>query len=149
MWIDYAGWHTDVTGPLMVVTQKLSMLAYNLYDGERVRAETKSKKKDPTLLNSQRERAVTELPPLLDYCAYTLCFVNILAGPSMEYSDFMGAVTQTSYEGKDAKTGVAHRRPSLISLAGSSLLKVILAVVCIVIHLKGAAMFRELQHLFT
>ena len=31
---DYGGWHLDFTGPLMIIVQKITLVAYALHDGE-------------------------------------------------------------------------------------------------------------------
>uniref|UniRef100_A0A3P8T9B3 Membrane bound O-acyltransferase domain containing 1 n=1 Tax=Amphiprion percula TaxID=161767 RepID=A0A3P8T9B3_AMPPE len=55
---------TDFSGPLMIVTQKITTLAFQLHDGKNVR------------------------PSLIEYLSYNLNFLSILVGPCSNYKDY-------------------------------------------------------------
>lgn len=76
-YVNYLGWDLDFTGSQMVLTQKLWMMAYNLYDAQHLdqRASKKCEK-----------FALKELPNILEYLGYTFCFSVVLCGPAYEFS---------------------------------------------------------------
>ena len=80
-YINYLGYDLDFTGAQMVITQKLYMIAYNLYDGELLakgKANKAAEKCAPFALN--------KLPSLIEFLGYTFCFSNVLSGPTVEFS---------------------------------------------------------------
>lgn len=78
---DYASYTLDITGPLMVITQKVTSLAYNVHDG-LIRSE---KELTPT----QRHQAVKQMPTLLEYFSFVFHFQALMAGPVIYYRDYM------------------------------------------------------------
>lgn len=104
-YINYMGWDLDFTGSQMVLTQKLYMLAFNLYDGEMLKkgeGDRATKKCAPF--------SVVELPPLLDYLGYCFNFSSLLAGPAFEYYSYAAACNGTHFYNKDGT--VKHKVPS-------------------------------------
>uniref|UniRef100_UPI00398E35B9 lysophospholipid acyltransferase 1-like isoform X1 n=1 Tax=Pristiophorus japonicus TaxID=55135 RepID=UPI00398E35B9 len=75
---------TDFSGPLMIVTQKITSLAFQLHDGLG--------RKDEELTTEQRRLAVSVRPTLLEYCSYHLNFLGILAGPTSSYKDYIAFI---------------------------------------------------------
>ncbi|KAM7537639.1 hypothetical protein Aperf_G00000074600 [Anoplocephala perfoliata] len=73
----------DITAPLMVQTQKLSSIAFNLYDGV-VLASDKELSKE-----SHKSHAIRKHPKLLDFFGYLLCFQNSMVGPFLFFSDYL------------------------------------------------------------
>lgn len=65
----------------MVMTQKVTSLAFNLHDG----LTTSEKELPPT----RRKFAVTSLPTPLEYFSYVLTFPSIMAGPMLFYNEYM------------------------------------------------------------
>ena len=86
-YINYLGWDLDFTSAQMVITMKLYMIAYNLYDGELL-----AKGVDDRAAKKCAEFALKETPSLLAFLGYTFCFSNILCGPATEYSVYLRAV---------------------------------------------------------
>lgn len=85
-YVNYLGWDLDFTGTQMVITQKLYMMAYNLYDGEVLatgKADKASKKCE--------QFALSKLPSLLEFLGYTFCFSNVLSGPATEFTTYRAA----------------------------------------------------------
>ncbi|KAM8977417.1 lysophospholipid acyltransferase 2-like [Pelodytes ibericus] len=70
----------DFTVPLMMLTQKISRVAYEYHDGI-VRSEQ-------SLSPSQRRLAIQSRPSLLTYFSYTLGFLGLLAGPVCSFNDY-------------------------------------------------------------
>ncbi|XP_004696072.2 lysophospholipid acyltransferase 2 isoform X1 [Echinops telfairi] len=78
---DYGQYSADFSGPMMIITQKITSLAYEIHDGMF--------RKDEDLTPSQRDLAVRRMPSLLEYLSYTCNFLGILAGPLCSYKDYI------------------------------------------------------------
>ncbi|XP_038843986.1 lysophospholipid acyltransferase 1-like, partial [Salvelinus namaycush] len=72
---------TDFSGPLMIITQKTTMLAFQMHDGMC--------KKREDLTSAQRLHAVDSKPSLIEYLSYNLNFLSILVGPCSHYKDYI------------------------------------------------------------
>ncbi|XP_043478144.1 lysophospholipid acyltransferase 1-like isoform X2 [Leptopilina heterotoma] len=82
--VKYGSNTLDISGPLMIMTAKVSTLACSLHDGLSRRHED--------LTPMQKKRLVKEKPRLLDYYSFMLSFLTLLAGPVTfydEYQDFI------------------------------------------------------------
>lgn len=82
-YINYLGWDLDFTGCQMVLTQKLYMMAYNLYDGECL-----AKGKDNRAAKKCSEFALKDMPDFFEFLGYTFCFASVLSGPAFEYATY-------------------------------------------------------------
>lgn len=72
---------TDFSGPLMMVTQKITILAFQLHDGMC---------KEPDRLNpDQKLLAIKQKPSLIAYLSYNLNFLSVLVGPCSDYKDYI------------------------------------------------------------
>lgn len=69
----------DITGAQMVLVMKLSAFCWNVADG-RLPADQ--------LSELQRDRALRDLPPLVDFAAYVLFFPSLFAGPAFDYAEY-------------------------------------------------------------
>ncbi|KAH6603414.1 mboat family, partial [Trichoderma cornu-damae] len=69
----------DITGAQMVLIMKLSAFCWNVADGQ-LPAEQ--------LSEFQQNRALRELPSLVDYAAYVLFFPALFAGPAFDYAEY-------------------------------------------------------------
>ncbi|KAG7460613.1 hypothetical protein MATL_G00200500 [Megalops atlanticus] len=78
---DYGMYSSDFTGPMMVITQKITSLAFEIHDGMA--------RKEEQLTPSQRYLAVRRMPSLLEYMSYNCNFMGILAGPTCSYKDYI------------------------------------------------------------
>lgn len=103
-YVNYMGWDLDFTGSQMVLTQKLYMLAFNLYDGEQLKkggGDRATKKCAPFAVNG--------LPSFVDYMGYCFNFSSLLAGPALEYYSYANACNGSHFV--DPKTGKLVRKP--------------------------------------
>uniref|UniRef100_A0A3Q3JC33 Membrane bound O-acyltransferase domain containing 2a n=1 Tax=Monopterus albus TaxID=43700 RepID=A0A3Q3JC33_MONAL len=75
---DYGMYSADFTGPMMVITQKITSLAFEIHDGK----------------TSLKVR----MPSLLEYLSYNCNFMGILAGPTCSYNDYMAFIEGTCYQ---------------------------------------------------
>ncbi len=69
----------DITGAQMVMLMKLSAFCWNVHDGRL---------KQESLTEYQRDRAIIQMPSLLDYAGYVLFFPSLMAGPAFDYNDY-------------------------------------------------------------
>ncbi|KAI6191521.1 hypothetical protein M3Y97_00237200 [Aphelenchoides bicaudatus] len=79
-WYILTSYAIDITGPMMVLTQKVTTMAFSLHDG-RV-------KKVEELTEIQKREALAEVPSVLSYLSYLFCFQTILTGPLCFYADY-------------------------------------------------------------
>lgn len=79
----------DITGAQMVLLMKLSAFCWNIADGQLP---------DDQLSDFQKERALKELPGLLDYTAYVMFFPSLLAGPAFDYVDYQRWIDTTMFD---------------------------------------------------
>jgi hypothetical protein len=95
---NYLGYDLDFTGSQMVLTQKLYMMAYNLYDGECLATN-----KDSRAAKKCQAFAVTKLPSLMEFLGYTFCFSSVLAGPATEYAIYERTISGSLLYTADGK----------------------------------------------
>lgn len=131
-YINYLGWDMDFTGPQMVLTMKLYMLAYNLYDG----AVLKSGKEDRAAKKCANV-AVSDLPGLIEFLGYTFCFSSILAGPAFEYKYYAEACDGSLLY--DTKTGKP--KGKIPSMVWPTLKPFLCSMVCLGIFVVGNGYF--------
>ncbi|XP_020010312.1 lysophospholipid acyltransferase 2 isoform X2 [Castor canadensis] len=103
---DYGQYSADFSGPMMIITQKITSLAYEIHDGMF--------RKDEELTPSQRGLAVRRMPSPLEYVSYTCNFMGILAGPLCSYKDYIifieGKPYHMTQSGANGKEEVHYER---------------------------------------
>lgn len=101
---DYGNYTLDFTGPQMILTQKLSTIAFGLYDGRR-------RKKDEKLVAEQEIRALAEVPSLLEFYGHVFFFASFLAGPNHHFNQYMDMIRGKHNQDKVDRAGfVAYRK---------------------------------------
>lgn len=125
---DYGSYGLDISGPLMVITQKVTSLAFSLHDGLT--------KKENEMTTTQKIYAVYKTPSFLEYFSYTLLFPSLMAGPVIFYNDYIDFIegkcyskVQMSYK----KADVVVNEPSPVRAVCK---KVVLALTCALIFVK-------------
>jgi lysophospholipid acyltransferase 1/2 len=83
---DKSSYALDITGPLMVLTQKVTSLAFSIRDGEEAKKTDNAGSRPPTDL--QKKYTVSEIPDTVTFCGFVFQFQSMLAGPLVLYSDF-------------------------------------------------------------
>ncbi|XP_042317141.1 lysophospholipid acyltransferase 1 isoform X2 [Sceloporus undulatus] len=71
-------------GPLMMATQKITTLAFQIRDGRDKKAEE--------LTKEQNELVLKRKPSLLEYLSYQLNFLTVLAGPCSNFKDYIAFI---------------------------------------------------------
>jgi hypothetical protein len=77
---NFEGWDMDITTYTMLLTCKLSALAFCYRDGEL---------KDSELLPEQIENKVVKLPSAFEIFSYNYFCCGCVVGPFFEYSDYI------------------------------------------------------------
>ena len=111
----------DFRNTQMIITIKLTSLAWNIYDGYQIERISKSisdlvakentNPKQLRVLEQRRKLSVQKLPNLLEYLGYIYCFPTLMVGPAFEYNTYNEAITGEVFQGK---------RKSNVSLVYSS-----------------------------
>lgn len=81
---DYGSYTLDITGPLMVITQKVTSLAYSIHDGIT--------RQENDLTSNQKYHRVCKVPSPLEYFSYVLHFQALMAGPILFYVDYINFI---------------------------------------------------------
>ncbi|CAH1772911.1 unnamed protein product, partial [Owenia fusiformis] len=88
--VDYDATITiEITGPLMISTQKVITVAFTLHDGRD--------KSPDRLSDDQKRHAISKPPTLIEYLGYYFSFQNILCGPLCYYQDYDEFIKGTNY----------------------------------------------------
>ncbi|CAF2769942.1 unnamed protein product [Rotaria sp. Silwood2] len=90
---DYGNYTLDISGPLMINTQKLTALAFAFYDGYRSRQRARRRRPDEddehtALSEDQEKQKITDLPHPIEYLSYIFYFHGICAGPLCFFKDY-------------------------------------------------------------
>uniref|UniRef100_A0A8C0TM73 Membrane bound O-acyltransferase domain containing 1 n=1 Tax=Canis lupus familiaris TaxID=9615 RepID=A0A8C0TM73_CANLF len=75
---------SSIHRPLMIVTQKITTLAFQVHDGLGRRAED--------LSAEQQRLAVKVKPSFLEYLSYLLNFMSVIAGPCNNFKDYIAFI---------------------------------------------------------
>ncbi|KAL5105669.1 hypothetical protein TcWFU_001703 [Taenia crassiceps] len=117
MKFDYGGYSADVSLPLMVLVQRLTLLAANLVDGHEIIAAEKRENDDKNgslhsnghipkdlitlkLTPTQKEYAVLKIPTLVEFFSYCINFQTVLAGPPLAFKDYKVYIEGTEADDK-------------------------------------------------
>lgn len=88
---DYGSYSLDISGPLMVITQKVISLAYSIHDGLT--------RYEYDLTPTQRHQAVRIMPTALEYFSYVFHFQALMAGPVIFYRDYIDFIHGSGLRG--------------------------------------------------
>lgn len=83
---DWMGWKMDATGVQMLMTCKLSLLAYAYQDAEVIK--TDENKVPP----EQKKVLIQKLPNLIEYYSYVCFYPSFSVGPSFEFKEYIDFV---------------------------------------------------------
>lgn len=88
-YFDYGSYTLDITGPLMVITQKVTLLTFSIHDGIA--------RNENELTKSQKFHAIRTLPTALEFFSYVLHFQGLMAGPLVFYKDYIEFIEGTHF----------------------------------------------------
>uniref|UniRef100_A0A7N6A997 Membrane bound O-acyltransferase domain containing 2a n=1 Tax=Anabas testudineus TaxID=64144 RepID=A0A7N6A997_ANATE len=84
---DYGMYSADFTGPMMVITQKITSMVFEIHDG-----------KTCVIVPLTVYLLCVRMPSLLEYLSYNCNFMGILAGPTCSYNDYTAFIEGTCYQ---------------------------------------------------
>lgn len=102
----------DITAPVMVLVQKVTSVAFALYDGQY-----RAKKSDRLLSDDQKGLAITAVPSVLEYAAYVFNFQTVICGPLAFYGDFIAFIDGTKIKRAGLKRYPSARKAVATKLA--------------------------------
>ena len=90
---DYGNYTLDISGPLMINTQKLTAFAFAFYDGYRSTQRAKRRRPNedddhPALSEDQEKQKIVDIPSPIEYLSYIFYFHGIIVGPLCFYKDY-------------------------------------------------------------
>ncbi|CAF1240552.1 unnamed protein product [Rotaria magnacalcarata] len=88
---DYGNYTLDISGPLMINTQKLTALAFAFYDGYRSKERAKGQRSNEehlTLSDDQEKQKITDIPTPIEFLSYIFYFHGICVGPLCFFKDY-------------------------------------------------------------
>ncbi|XP_036331019.1 lysophospholipid acyltransferase 1 isoform X2 [Rhagoletis pomonella] len=134
---DYGSYSLDITGPLMIITQKVTSLAFSIHDG--------FVRQHKDLTKAQQYHAVYKLPSALEYFSYVLHFQGLLAGPLVFYKDYIDFVEGYNLLKRPSTNGNLDNGKTELVLEPSPtkavIKKVIGSMVCAFIFMKFVKMY--------
>ncbi|VDM97796.1 unnamed protein product [Thelazia callipaeda] len=92
-WYILTDYYIDMTGPMMILVQKVTVLAFSLHDGKV--------KKSEDLNEVQMKEAIKSVPDILSFLSYMFHFQAVLTGPACFYTDYMAWIDGTAAIGKE------------------------------------------------
>ncbi|XP_060068155.1 lysophospholipid acyltransferase 2-like [Ylistrum balloti] len=95
LYYDFFGFSLDVTGPLMLMTQKCTSVAFALHDG--------TEKEEEKLSEDQKKMCIKKTPDALSYFSYIFCFHGLMAGPLCFYADYIHFINGENYKVAESK----------------------------------------------
>ncbi|CAF0713092.1 unnamed protein product [Brachionus calyciflorus] len=94
LFYDYGNYTLDISGQMMVATQKLTSLAFAYYDGMR---------KFEDLNEDQKTQAINDCPHMIEFLGYVFNFQGIIVGPLCYYQDYIDFITGNNILKKQIK----------------------------------------------
>ncbi|KAI6046486.1 MBOAT, membrane-bound O-acyltransferase family-domain-containing protein [Pisolithus marmoratus] len=79
----------EVTAPQMVLTMKLSMFAWNVWDGRRPAED---------LDKWQLQKRITKYPSLLEFLGFSFYFPGMLVGPYIDYTSYLSLIDESLFK---------------------------------------------------
>jgi len=126
----------DITGAQMVLVMKLTAFCWNVHDGRLP---------DEELEDIQRDRALKELPNLLDYAGYVFFFPSLMVGPAFDFVEYTRWLETTMFDvppGTDPSKAPKTRKKRRIPRSGTpATVKAVKGVLWIVAFLKFSGWF--------
>eukprot|EP01111_Echinosteliopsis_oligospora_P010534 TRINITY_DN3300_c0_g1_i1.p1 TRINITY_DN3300_c0_g1~~TRINITY_DN3300_c0_g1_i1.p1 ORF type:complete len:506 (-),score=121.04 TRINITY_DN3300_c0_g1_i1:13-1530(-) len=96
MYVDYLAWTMDFSSPQMMLTLKLTALAWSYHDGVAP---------DGELLIEHSKRKITRLPSLLELYGYVYFFPTFFSGPPIEIHDYLSYINLSRFKESPAGKG--------------------------------------------
>ncbi|XP_073250221.1 lysophospholipid acyltransferase 1-like isoform X1 [Porites lutea] len=127
MFVEYGINRFDYSGRLMVITQKVTYVAFSLHDGLG--------RKENELTEEQKEHRIKRMPSFLEYYGYIFHHSMLLVGPVCSYKEYIDFI-----EGRDIAQATikGHKEPSPTV---PTLQKLASSLLCVILFLLGSKVF--------
>ncbi|RPB16037.1 MBOAT-domain-containing protein [Morchella conica CCBAS932] len=124
----------DVTGAQMVLVMKLTAFCWSVHDGRLPKAE---------LSEFQQDRALPEMPSLLDYAGYVLFFPSLFAGPAFDFAEYRRWIDCSMFDVviPDTKRGGTKRKRKIPSSSIPATIKAVKGLAWIFLFLKFSSWY--------
>lgn len=98
---DFMGWSLDVTGPLMLLTIKLSSIGFQYSDGTDKRAKVKEIAENGSgglqrMYQDRLDRSIQAVPSLFEFLGFVFCPTTFFAGPAFDIREYLSATNRSS-----------------------------------------------------
>ncbi|KAJ6264802.1 lysophospholipid acyltransferase [Drechslerella dactyloides] len=118
----------DITG-----VQMLTAFCWNVWDG---------KFPDSELSPHQQDRAIREMPSVLDYAGYVLFFPSIMVGPAFDFSEYKKWLDTTMFDVDVLdKKGVLRKKRRIPRSGRMATRKAITGMIYIGLYVKASSMY--------
>lgn len=91
----------EITGPQMVLTMKLTIFAWNVWDGRRPAED---------LDKWQIQKRVVKYPSLLEFLGFSFYFPGFLVGPYIDYASYSSLIDGSLFKSANPESKNAPRR---------------------------------------
>ncbi|KAF3925097.1 hypothetical protein AA313_de0209372 [Arthrobotrys entomopaga] len=123
----------DITGVQMVLVMKLTAFCWNVWDG---------KFPDSELTPVQQDRAIREMPSILDYAGYVLFFPSVMVGPAFDYSEYKKWLDLSMFDVEVTdKKGTVRKKRRIPRSGRMATRKAITGLIWIGLFVKASSMF--------
>lgn len=126
----------DITGAQMVMVMRLTAFCWNVHDGQLLEKD---------LTEYQRDRAIKQMPSLLNYFGFVFFFPSLMVGPAFDYNDYQRYVTTTMFDlppGVDPSKAPPTRKKRRIPRSGRpAMFKLVIGLVWILAFLQVAGLY--------
>ncbi|KAK6541635.1 lysophospholipid acyltransferase [Orbilia ellipsospora] len=123
----------DITGVQMVLVMKLTAFCWNVWDG---------KFPDSELSAVQQDRAIREMPSVLDYAGYVLFFPSVMVGPAFDYNEYKKWLDLSMFDVEVTdKKGAVRKRRRIPRSGRMATRKAVVGLIWIGLFVKASSMF--------
>ncbi len=132
MHFNFMGHTADFTGPLMVITMKLTSFAFQIYDGRNGYRpiDPKCHPMARKQIQEQNERVIRSFPTILEYFGFMYSFININAGPIADFVEYKSVISGSDSSRKDDQYTRSKVQASLLRFFQGILFAIVYQVHC-------------------
>lgn len=118
--VDFTKYALDITGPLMMLTMKLTSFAFDMYDSKRWYLRripppppeetgkvplSQRGSKCPAIDSATKYPIIRKYPSFMEFLSYALLFPGLLTGPVVPFYEYRTFINRTYFAGVDTTQG--------------------------------------------
>ena len=134
----------DISGPVMMMTIKITYVGCYIHDswkadqdqethGNHENIEQESDKAE--IYKLKKDDRSSYVPDLLEYFGYVFHFASVAAGPPSNFQDYQAFIKGTNFPERS--------KPQPLSFIKPALKKLVMSVICLLLHVKMKPIFHE------